>query len=104
MRLIGGQDLLNRIYMAYCRKCKHQRCYDCKISNVKQMIYGSTVCDVDPGEIRSKGKWIIGEMGPVGAPIHCSKCGWGTDHADPNTWLKYLGHNFCGACGAKMEE
>lgn len=59
---------------------------------------------INPEDLRPKGKWIIGEMGPVGVPIHCSKCGWGADHADPNTWLKYQGHNFCGACGAKMEE
>lgn len=49
------------------------------------------------------GRWIIGEMDVLGAPIHCSECGWGSDCADSNKWMKYPGHRWCGACGAKMD-
>lgn len=48
------------------------------------------------------GRWIIGEPDIIGAPIHCSECGWGSDHAYQKDWMKYPGHKFCGACGALM--
>ena len=48
------------------------------------------------------GRWIIGELDIIGAPIHCSECGWGSDHASQKDWMKYPGHKFCGACGALM--
>lgn len=55
---------------------------------------------VDP---HKHGRWIIGEMGVFGCPIHCSKCGWGSDCADRDKWMHYPGHKFCGACGARMD-
>lgn len=51
-----------------------------------------------------KGEWIVGEPNGLGFPIHCSRCGWGTDHADPRKWMDYGGHIFCGHCGAPMTD
>ena len=50
------------------------------------------------------GEWIVGEPNGLGFPIHCSRCGWGTDHADPRKWMDYGGHIFCGHCGAPMTD
>ena len=55
---------------------------------------------IDP---HKHGRWIIGEMGVFGCPIHCSECGWGSDCADRDKWMHYPGHKFCGACGARMD-
>ena len=51
-----------------------------------------------------RGEWIIGEPDGLGVPIHCSRCGWGSDHADPRKWMNYGGHIFCGYCGAPMTD
>ena len=51
-----------------------------------------------------KGEWIVGEPNGLDFPIHCSRCGWGTDHADPRKWMDYGGHIFCGHCGAPMTD
>lgn len=51
-----------------------------------------------------RGEWIVGEPNGLGFPIHCSRCGWGTDHADPRKWMDYGGHIFCGRCGAPMTD
>lgn len=51
-----------------------------------------------------RGEWIVGEPNGLGFPIHCSRCGWGTDHADPRKWMDYGGHIFCGHCGAPMTD
>ena len=51
-----------------------------------------------------RGEWIIGEPDVLGGPIHCSRCGWGSDHADPRKWMNYGGHIFCGYCGAPMTD
>ena len=51
-----------------------------------------------------RGEWIIGEPDVLGGPIHCSRCGWGSDHADPRKWMDYGGHIFCGHCGAPMTD
>ena len=40
----------------------------------------------------------------LGVPIHCSRCGWGSDHADQRKWMEYNGHLFCGHCGAPMTD
>lgn len=48
-------------------------------------------------------RWVVGEPGIIGVPIHCSKCGWGSNNADQKKWMKYPGHKFCGACGALMD-
>lgn len=29
-----------------------------------------------------RGEWIIGEPDGLGVPIHCNRCGWGSNHAD----------------------
>lgn len=50
------------------------------------------------------GEWIIGEPDVLGVPIHCSRCGWGSDHADQRAWMEYEGHIFCGHCGAPMTD
>lgn len=50
------------------------------------------------------GEWIVGEPNGLGFPIHCSRCGWGTDHADPRKWMDYGGHIFCGRCGTPMTD
>ena len=65
---------------------------------VLELIYRQP--SVDP---HKHGRWIIGEMGVFGCPIHCSECGWGSDCADRDKWMHYPGHKFCGACGAKMD-
>ena len=51
-----------------------------------------------------RGEWIVGEPNGLGFPIHCSGCGWGTDHADPRKWMDYGGHIFCGRCGAPVTD
>ena len=51
-----------------------------------------------------KGEWIIGEPDVLGVPIHCSRCGWGSDHADQRAWMEYKGHIFCGHCSAPMTD
>lgn len=51
-----------------------------------------------------RGEWIIGEPDVLGVPIHCSRCGWGSDHADQRKWMEYNGHLFCGHCGAPMTD
>ena len=51
-----------------------------------------------------RGEWIIGEPDVLGVPIHCSRCGWGSDHADQRKWMDYGGHIFCGYCGAPMTD
>lgn len=51
-----------------------------------------------------KGKWIIGEPEGLGVPIHCNRCGWGSNHADQKKWMEYQGHIFCGRCGAPMSD
>ena len=51
-----------------------------------------------------RGEWIIGEPGVLGVPIHCSRCGWGSDHADQRKWMEHKGHLFCGHCGAPMTD
>ena len=49
------------------------------------------------------GRWIFGELGPVGCDVNCSECGWGAKNVDPVMWLDYDGHKHCGCCGAKMD-
>ena len=51
-----------------------------------------------------RGEWVIGEPDVLGVPIHCSRCGWGSDHADQRAWMEYKGHIFCGHCGAPMTD
>lgn len=51
-----------------------------------------------------RGEWVIGEPDVLGVPIHCSRCGWGSDHADQRKWMEYNGHLFCGHCGAPMTD
>lgn len=51
-----------------------------------------------------RGEWVIGEPDVLGVPIHCSRCGWGSDHADPRKWMDYGGHIFCGRCGVPMTD
>lgn len=51
-----------------------------------------------------RGEWIIGEPDVLGVPIHCSRCGWGSDHADQRAWMEYKGHIFCGHCGTPMTD
>ena len=51
-----------------------------------------------------RGEWVIGEPDVLGVPIHCSRCGWGSDPADQRKWMEYNGHLFCGHCGAPMTD
>ena len=51
-----------------------------------------------------RGEWVIGEPDVLGVPIHCSRCGCGSDHADQRAWIEYKGHIFCGHCGAPMTD
>ena len=53
---------------------------------------------------KMRGEWTIGEPDVLGVPIHCNKCGWGSDHADLHKWMEYNGHFFCGHCGAPMTD
>ncbi len=50
------------------------------------------------------GEWVTGEPDVLCVPIHCSRCGWGSDYADQRKWMEYNGHLFCGHCGAPMTE
>ena len=56
--------------------------------------------DVEP--VRH-GRWIFGELGPIGCDVNCSECGCGAKNVDPILWLNYDGHKHCGCCGAKMD-
>lgn len=49
------------------------------------------------------GKWNFGEIGPIGQSVKCSECGWGCNNVNQIVWMRYLGHKFCGNCGAKMD-
>ena len=49
------------------------------------------------------GQWEFGELEPMGQPVHCSVCGWGSDMVHKAMWLEYPGHQYCGNCGAKMD-
>ena len=49
------------------------------------------------------GRWIFGELGPIGCDVNCSECGCGAKNVDPILWLNYDGHKHCGCCGAKMD-
>ena len=51
-----------------------------------------------------RGEWIIGEPDGLGVPIHCNRCGWGSNHADQKKWMEYQGHIFCGRCGTPMSD
>lgn len=44
-----------------------------------------------------RGEWIIGEPDGLGVPIHCNRCGWGSNHADQKKWMEYQGHIFVDA-------
>lgn len=50
----------------------------------------------------ARARWVFGDLGPLGASVHCSNCGWGVENADPVLWVDYPGHKYCGACGARM--
>ena len=49
------------------------------------------------------GKWIFGVPEVLGTSVRCSVCGWSAPIVDADMWLRYPGHHFCGACGAKMD-
>ena len=49
------------------------------------------------------GRWIFGEIGPIGCNVNCSECGWSVKDVDPVLWLDYDFHKYCGCCGAKMD-
>ena len=51
-----------------------------------------------------RGEWTIGEPDVLGVPIHCSRCGWGSNYANQRKWMEYNGHLFCGHCGAPMTD
>ena len=55
-------------------------------------------------EMAWRGEWVIGEPDGLGIPIHCNRCGWGSNHADQKKWMEYQGHIFCGRCGAPMSD
>lgn len=63
------------------------------------LLKAPTVYAVEPAH----GEWEFGELGPVGAEVKCTNCGWGCENVDPVLWIDYPGHRFCGACGAKMD-
>ena len=42
------------------------------------------------------GRWIFGELGPIGCDVNCSECGCGAKNVDPILWLNYDGHKHCG--------
>lgn len=66
-----------------------------------EMIDDAPTIDAEP--VRH-GRWIFGELGPVGCDVNCSECGWGAKNVDPVLWFDYDGHKHCGCCGAKMDE
>ena len=49
------------------------------------------------------GEWIFGVSEVLGTSVRCSVCGWSAPIVDADMWLRYPGHHFCGACGAKMD-
>ena len=48
------------------------------------------------------GEWIFGEFDGIGCPVKCSVCGFSKNHVDPQLWVEYPAHKFCGACGSIM--
>ena len=98
-----------------CETCK--RIYDCSADqrksypNVPQFMeaLGMALTALRPVSREQvekvwRGEWVIGEPDVLGVPIHCSRCGWGSDHADQREWMEYKGHIFCGHCGAPMTD
>ena len=78
------------------------------IPEVKEFyrLYTSALRPVSREQVEKvwRGEWVIGEPDVLGVPIHCSRCGWGSDHADQRKWMEYNGHLFCGHCGAPMTD
>ncbi len=42
------------------------------------------------------GHWIFGEFDGIGNSVACSVCGFGAKTVDPNMWLNYPSHRYCG--------
>lgn len=63
-------------------------------------IIDSLITDVAP--VRH-GRWIFGEIDPIGCAVKCSACGWGCNSVDAVLWTDYAGHKYCGCCGARMD-
>lgn len=91
-RLIDGDALKQKATPHYFDNC----CYAVSVEDIDGLP------TVDAVEV-VHGRWVFGELGPVGAPVKCSNCGWGVNGADPILWMEYSGHKFCGNCGAKMD-
>lgn len=69
-------------------------------SYIEEFIDNAPTIDAEPVQ---HGRWIFGELGPVGCDVNCSECGWGAKNVDPVMWLDHDGHKHCGCCGAKMD-
>lgn len=48
--------------------------------------------------------WDFYDYDVLGYRVRCSECGWGAKNVDVSQWLKYAGHQYCGVCGAKMDQ
>lgn len=70
------------------------------IAAVQAYVGGMPAADVAPVV---HGKWIFGVSEVFGTSARCSVCGWSALAVDADMWLRYPGHHFCGACGAKMD-
>lgn len=68
--------------------------------DAKRLLAEMPAADVAPVV---HGKWIFGVLEVLGTPVRCSVCGWSAPIVDADMWLRYPGHHFCGACGAKMD-
>ena len=70
------------------------------IAAIEAYVEGMLAADVAPVV---HGKWIFGVSEVLGTSARRSVCGWSALAVDADMWLRYPGHHFCGACGAKMD-
>lgn len=48
--------------------------------------------------------WEFGEFDGIGRTVRCSNCGGRDLCANKKVWQAYEKHQYCGKCGAKMDE
>ena len=49
-----------------------------------------------------RARWEFEELSFLETRVCCTNCGFGAQNVDPDSWLRYPGHQYCGSCGAKM--
>ena len=116
MRPIDGDALMERMekrfddlsdehghYDAYDDLSDEYRYYDGYVSGfgaAMALADSAPALDVEP--VRH-GRWVFADSDWWESEVHCSFCGWRHAPVHPAAWMRYGGHRYCGACGAKMD-